>query len=76
MFDSCVVQVYLSGRGTNGMLVENFKIYSERYQCRRGSRILITPKRKIGVKNDFFSHVSSRATPNETVNAKNVGAFS
>ena len=48
----------------------------ERYQCRRGSRILFITKRKIWVKNDFFFHVSSRATLSETLNAENVGAFS
>ena len=65
---------YLSGKGTNGMLVKNFEFIPERYQCRRGSRILFTPERKIWLKNDSFFHVSSRATKNETLNAENVGA--
>ena len=65
---------YLSGKGTNGMLVENFEFIPERYQCRRGSRSLFTPERKIWLKNDSFFHVSSRATKNETLNAENVGA--
>ena len=40
-----------------------------------GHAFLLPLREKSGLKM-IFSHVSSRATPNETVNAKNVGAFS